>query len=105
MAANSKTAKKSRSKLIRRRNLVLLVCTLICAYFLVSIISIQIDIYREKQKLSSILEQINAAQLENDELARVVLGGGEAEYIERIAREKLGYAAADERVFEDVSGS
>ena len=39
-----------------------------------------------------------------NELARVVLGGGEAEYIERIAREKLGYAAADERVFEDIAG-
>ena len=82
----------------------LFVCTLICIYFVFSIVSIQIEIYKEKQKLEEIVEQINAAQLENDELARVVLGGGEAEYIERIAREKLGYAAADERVFEDIAG-
>ncbi len=76
----------------------------LCAYLVVSIIGIQIDIYKEKQKLAAIVAQINAAQLENDELARVVLGDGEADYIERIAREKLGYAAPEERVFEDLSG-
>ena len=102
--ATPKEDKRNRSKLIRRRKLVLFVCTLICIYFVFSIVSIQIEIYKEKQKLEEIVEKINAAQLENDELARVVLGGGEAEYIERIAREKLGYAAADERVFEDIAG-
>lgn len=103
--AETQRDKRSRSRLIRRRKLVLMVCVLICAYLVFSIISVQIEIYKEKRALSAIVAQINAAQLEHDELARVVLGGGEAEYIERIAREKLGYAAADERVFEDVAGS
>ncbi len=103
--AERRRDQKNQSRLIRRRKLVLFVCVLVCAYLLFSIISVQIEIYREKRALSAIVAQINEAQLENDELARVVLGGGEPEYIERIAREKLGYAAPDERVFEDVAGS
>ncbi|MEG2677839.1 MAG: septum formation initiator family protein, partial [Oscillospiraceae bacterium] len=100
------TAEKRRhSKLIRRRKIILFVCTLICVYFLFSIAGIQIEIYKENQKLNEIVRKINTAQLENDELSRIVLNGGEADYIERIAREKLGYAAADERVFEDMAGS
>ena len=50
-----------------------------------------------------LLEAIEVAKQENDELVRV-LNGGEEEVIERIAREKLGYAAIGERVFEDISG-
>lgn len=67
--------------------------------------SIQIEIYKERRTLNALLSEINGKQLENDELSRIVVGGGENDYIERIAREKLGYAAIDERVFEDVPGS
>lgn len=105
MASNRKNRQKSQSRHMRRRKLTLLVCFAVCAYFVVSIVSVQIEIYKEKQKLAEIQNQINETQLENDELSRIVYGAGEAEYIERIAREKLGYAAADERVFEDVAGS
>lgn len=101
---NSKT-KNSQSRRTRRRKIVLLVCFAICVYFVISILSIQIDIYKEKQKLNDLRGRIGDVQLENDELSRIVNGAGEAEYIERIAREKLGYAAPDERVFEDVAGS
>ena len=104
--ANNRTGKsKNQSKHTRRRKLTLIACFAICAYFVISIISVQMEIYKEKQKLAEIQQQINDTQLENDELSRIVYGAGEAEYIERIAREKLGYAAADERVFEDVAGS
>ncbi len=105
MASNRKNRQKSQSRHMRRRKLTLLVCFAVCVYFVVSIVSVQIEIYKEKQKLAEIQNQINETQLENDELSRIVYGAGEAEYIERIAREKLGYAAADERVFEDVAGS
>ncbi len=73
-------------------------------YFAYSIVSTQIDVYKEKQTLLALEQQIYEQQMENDELERLLQDGGEAEYIERIAREKLGYAAPDERVFVDQNG-
>jgi len=105
MASSTGSRKKNRSARTRRHKLVLALCFVICAYLLVSIASIQIEIYRENRKLEQLRELINERQLENDELSRIILNDGEEEYIERIAREKLGYAAPDERVFEDASGT
>lgn len=72
-------------------------------YFVYTIISIQIQIYNQKRALVVLQERIYQQQLENDELRRKLSEEGEEEYIERIAREKLGYAAPDERVFVDKS--
>lgn len=90
---------------MRRRKLVLFGMALLCAYFVYAIVSAQIEIYKENRALNALLARINEKQLENDELSRIVVGEGEDAYIERIAREKLGYAAADERIFEDASGT
>ena len=49
------------------------------------------------------MSDIELAKQENDELVRI-LNGTDEEVIERIAREKLGYAAVGERVFEDIYG-
>jgi cell division protein FtsB len=69
----------------------------LCLYFLYSIISIQIDIYKQKQTLEEFQRQVYEQKLKNDELERQ-LGDGEADMIERIAREKLDFIAPDERV-------
>ena len=103
--AREQAQQNSRARLIRRRKLVLFAMALVCVYFVYTIVSTQIEIYKEQRALDALLEQINEKQLENDELSRIVVGGGEDGYIERIAREKLGYAAADERIFEDAAGT
>ena len=41
---------------------------------------------------------------ENTELQRLYSAGESDEYIERIARDRLGYVAPDERIFIDMSG-
>ena len=41
---------------------------------------------------------------QNTELERLISSGGEDEYMERIARDRLGYAAPGERIFIDMSG-
>ena len=50
-------------------------------------------------------ESIKLQQASNDEVKRILDGGTNLEYIERIAREKLGYAYPDEKIFIDRSGS
>lgn len=74
---------------------------MLCVYFAYSIVSIQIEIHKEQQRLELLQAEIEAQRLENDEMSRILANGGEKEYIERIAREKLGYAAPGERVFVD----
>jgi len=95
--------KRELTAYINRRRLILALLSVFCVYLLINVISIRVRLYQQKQQLSLIEEQIEIAQKENDEL-RHMLSGTEAEYIERIAREKLGYAAVDERVFEDITG-
>ena len=95
--------KKELTGYINRRRFILVLLSLFCVYLLINVISIRVRLYEQKQQLNLITEQIEIAQLENDEL-RHMMSGTEAEYIERIAREKLGYAAVDERVYEDING-
>ena len=74
-------------------------------YFIYSIVNIRVKMHRERQTLYAVDLQLSEQKLMNEELERVVHSDGEKEYVERIAREKLGYAAIDERVFVDLAGS
>ena len=99
-AANNMTESERRelTAYINRRKFILLILSLFCVYLLINVISIRVRLYKQKQQLNLIMEQIEIAQKENDEL-RHMLSGTEAEYIERIAREKLGLAYKDEIIF------
>ena len=88
--SREKRQQRERSKRQRRRNILLLVMGLLCAYFLYSVISVQVQIRKQKEIVAQLDNTIAQQRLENDELARVLTNGGEADYIERIAREK-GY--------------
>ena len=67
-------------------------------------ISVQMDIVSKRQQLENLTQQVQAQQAENQELQRIVEAGDEAAYMERMAREKLGYVRPDERVYIDMSG-
>ena len=62
-------------------------------------------IMEKKQELQYIKNQCEEQTLQNQELENVLSTGSELDHIERIAREKLGYAYPDERVYVDTSGS
>ncbi len=95
---------KERQNLLRRRRWLLTAMAAVAVYFLIVSLSLRLRLREQQKELAVIMEQIEIAREENDELSRM-LSGGEAEYIERIAREKLGYAAIGERVYEDISGN
>lgn len=76
----------------------------ICIYLAVTFISVQMDIVSKRQQLENLTQQVQAQQAENQELQRIVEAGDEAAYMERMAREKLGYVRPDERVYIDMSG-
>ncbi len=76
----------------------------IIGYFTYTIVVTQISIAQKEQELELISARVEAQQIENDELAGVVESDDEAAYMERIAREKLGYAMPGERFYVDMSG-
>ncbi len=93
---------RSAAKAFRRR-MILAVLAVMCVYLSFNVILVRWRLHKQQEQLEAVIEAIEVAREENDELVRV-LNGGEEEVIERIAREKLGYAAVGERVFEDISG-
>lgn len=97
--ANTKSPKKKHSRsFILTLGLVLLV-----GYFVITIIGLQLSIRERK----GVLEQMQSAyeqQLEqNDRLQAIVDSEDKSDYIEQIAREKLGFVMPGEKVFYDVT--
>ncbi len=97
--SKSKAPKRKQSKsFILTLGIILLV-----GYFVITIIGLQLNI-RERQ---DVLEQKNAAyeeQIEqNERLQSIVNSEDKSEYLERIAREKLGFIMPGEKVFYDVT--
>ncbi len=95
----TKTRKKLNIKVFAKRGLVC--CALIYICFL--LIFQQFDLARLKEKENDINEQISVAQREATELAAQKEAAGTDEYVERVAREKLGYMKPGEKVFIDAS--
>ena len=76
---------------------------LIGGYLVAGLVFNQVDI-AAKQKEQDLENQLEQQRQQNDELERVLESGSDLEIIERVARDKLGYAKPNERVFIDVTG-
>lgn len=72
-------------------------CLIIYAVF--NIISQQAQIAELKKQSEELSAQITEQEQKNDEYIRLLRSGDEAEYMERIAVEQLGYAYPGERRF------
>ncbi len=79
-----------------------LVC--VCIYLCVSLVFAQIDIVSKRQQLENLTQQVAAQEAANTELQRTLDSGDEAAYMERIARDKLGYVLPGEHIYVDMSG-
>ncbi len=95
----TKTAKKINMKVFLKKGL--FCCILIYICFL--LISQQFSLSRLNEKKDDIEIKIAAAQKEQTELQAQKDASGTDEYLERVAREKLGYMKPSEKVFIDSS--
>ena len=98
----AKAAQKNRRT--RKKSFILtLGLLLLIGDFVITFFSLQLSIKERR----SVLEQKNVAyqqQLaENERLKSVVESEDKSEYIEQVAREKLGYVMPGEKVFYDVT--
>lgn len=76
-------------------------------YAVITIINQNVRIAEEKAKLSELQQQINVIEIQSDYLEKVQNYKGKdlAEYMEKIAKEDLGYVGQGERIFINVSGN
>ena len=97
-------AKRKRKK--QKHSFILSLALLLAVgYFVISFVSTQLDIREKEKEAAALQEQITQQVAENERLQAVVDGGDESEYIERVAREKLGYVMPDEKVYYDITPS
>lgn len=90
----------------RKRSVILELAVIAAAvYVIVSLVQLQAQIGEASQKCDEVSEAYENQQLENRELQRLLESGNEEEYIERVAREQLGFVKPDEKVFYDVAGN
>lgn len=73
-------------------------------YLVVSFVNGQLQVAGMRRDLQEVKDQTAQVAQENKDLQEILDSGDENAYIERVAREKLGYAWPDERVFVDITG-
>ena len=98
-----KSSKPKRSRFVRL--LTVFAVAALVVYSGVTIISQQAQIAQLRKESDAIQKKITAAKQLNDEYTRLLSSDDEAEYMEKIAIEKLGYAYPNERRFYIVNNS
>lgn len=94
-----KRKKKLVVKTLVRVFFVLLLLSMLAAY-----ISNQVTISSKRAELDTLNEQIAQQKTENEEMQRILSGDAD-QITEWVARDSYNYAAPNERIFVDVTGS
>lgn len=74
----------------------LVIALVICVY---NFISIQVEIAQKNEELAKLTARVAEVENENKMLSRYSDEQYKVEYIETIARDKLGYAKPEERIY------
>lgn len=95
-----KTVAKPRKSVILR-----LVLLAFAIYSIVSLGSLQLEMIDKVKKLDELQIEVDAKRAQNQKYLRLLETGTEKDFIERAARDRLGYVYADEEVYTDISGN
>lgn len=98
--AKAASRKKPRQK---RSFLLTLGIILLVGYFVITIVGNFISINEGTEVLDLKNAENQQTIEENERLQAVIESDDRGDYMEQVAREKLGYAMADEKVFYDVT--
>ncbi len=90
----------------RRRKSIILRLTLLAfsIYTIISMSRMEMELVEARRQLTDIENQKTEQELKNQELLQLLENGSEKDFIERAARDRLGYVYADEKVYTDMSG-
>ena len=106
--AETATIKEIEPKKTKRGRYILLYLAIIgfAFYAVITIVNQNIQIADKKAELDEINKQINVVEIQIKYLDKVKSYSGEQlkEYIEKIAKNEMGYVSEGERIFYNVSG-
>ncbi|MFY9198239.1 MAG: septum formation initiator family protein [Acutalibacteraceae bacterium] len=92
------------SKKKRSRSFILTLSLIaIMGYFIITLIHLQIEIKDKKEVANQLNQQYATQELRKEELEHILNDDDQSKYIERIARDVLGYVLPGERVYYDTS--
>ena len=100
--------KEIKPKKVRRKRHFLLYIAIIgfVFYAVITIINQSVEISKKRIELQKLQQQINVVEIQTQYLEKVQHYNGEEleEYIEKIAKEDMGYIGEGERIFINVAG-
>ena len=99
----NETKQKSKKGKSRRSFILTLALIAIVGYFLISLVSLQVEIGNKQEELAEAQVQLEEVSAENAELKDMAEEDDEASYMERIARDVLGYVLPGESVYYDTA--
>ena len=85
-------------------NIKVLAIVALMGYLAVTLITTQFELVNKRQQLEILEQQKARVQLEVDDVQYILDFETQEEYVERIARQRLGYANPDEKIFKDIQG-
>jgi len=89
----------------RKSVLLRLILLLFSVYIIGSLGNLQIELINSRKELESLTAEQTEKSIKVNELVTLLDNGTEADFIEKTARERLGYVYADEQVYIDLSGN
>lgn len=101
----SPAKKKQKGKIAPGRLLAVVLVGLFVLYFIYIMIWQQVMLSKKNKEIDALEEKISAATQQTEQLKEQLSSMEDPEYIERIAREKLGLVRPNERVFVDANKS
>lgn len=100
--------KEIKPKKVRKKRHILLYIAIIgfVFYAVITIINQSVEISKKQIELQNLQQQINVVEIQTQYLQKVQNYTGEEleKYIEKIAKEDMGYISEGERIFINVSG-
>ena len=105
---NEKELKEIKPKKAKKKKYILLYLAIIgfAFYAVITIVNQSIEIAKKKEELIELQQQINVVEIQTQYIEKVqgYTGDDLNKYIEKIAKEDLGYISEGERIFINVAG-
>ncbi len=89
-------------KLLNKINLRSFALLFVIMYLTISLIGAQVELMTQRREYENVTEQKERLEIEIEETRGLLEEDEDSVYIERIAREKLGYAKPGEKVYVDI---
>lgn len=92
-------SEKKRKLQKRHSTILMIVAAVVVCYFLILFFVMRSDLNSQEKYYAQLNTQLAEKKAENEELKKLVDSSDLDEYVEKIARDELGYVFPDERVY------